>query len=218
MYDELNWDLFMQQQNEGQYPKICIPFSLNTPYLQKEFYLDLIIWNLSPENLEMTKKVTNYILNNFNKLFETAWTATFYRMCNMDNSPVEGHTLAEFYQEQIDVEYYTKMAEAGHEHSYYLIQLEINSDHLLDGIARYCFVVATICEYRKWMISDDNMRCYMVDNRCWATDTNNDDMQMLEATELCDRLYQNPFQKDSFAKAYEKMDDENFQYADSFHA
>lgn len=201
MYDELNWNEFIQLQEKKEYPKISIPFSLNTPYLQKDFSLDLLIWNLSDENLEITKKVVFYVLSNFNKLFETAWTAIYYRLLLMDWSPMDGHTLSEFYQEKINFE-----------SPYYTIQLEINSEHLIDGTARYCFVVSTSDD-----VSEDNLRCYMVNNQCWATDTNNDDMQMLMGFEFREKLYQNPVSKEFFMKAYEKMSEENFKYAESFH-
>lgn len=205
MYDELNWEKFMlfQASEEEEEPKISIPFLLDTPYLKKDFNLDLVIWNLSEHNLEITKKVVHYVLNNFNKLFETAWTTLYHYLCAVESYPdVAEHTLAEFYEKQIDFE-----------SPYYSIQLEINSEHLADGAARYCFVVATVCSYKKWMISDDDMRLYMVDNKCCNADTNNDNMQILNE---CEDLYANACMEEILAKIYEKMSGENFQYAERF--
>lgn len=205
--EELDWNQFIKLQRRfeetGEGPLMKIPFSLNTPYLQKDFHLDLIIWNLSKDKMELVQKVVFYVLQNFNKLFETGWTVLYYESINFDPEIAE-HTLSEFYKEQIDFE-----------SSYYSIQLEINSDHLTDGIARYCFVVSTVCNYRKWMISDDDMRVYMVDNKCCKFDTNNDDMQMTEMN--INFLYGNAEQvKKIFSTEYKKMEQEGFQYAESF--
>lgn len=206
--DEIDWNQFMElQRNKAEAgPLIKIPFSINTPYLQKDFNLDLIIWNLSDDRMEITQKVVRYVLQNFNKLFETGWTALYYYLMNVDPGVAE-HTLAEFYREQVDFE-----------SPYYSIQLEINSAHLADGTARYCFVVSTVCEYDKWMISDDDMRVYMVDNKCCKFDTNNDDMQMTD--DNISYLYgddQIQLQmKNSLSTEYEKMEREGFQYAVSF--
>lgn len=203
--DNLDWHQFIElQKNEAEEgPLIKIPFSLNTPYLQKDFNLDLIIWNLSDDKMEITQKVVYYVLQNFDKLFETGWTVLYYNSIHLDPEIAE-HTLSEFYKEQID---FTS--------PYYSIQLEINSKHLADGIARYCFVVSTVCQYDKWMISDDDMRVYMVDNKCCKFDTNNDDTQMTETNRTF--LYGNDKEvKKRFSTEYKKMEQEGFQYAKSF--
>lgn len=201
--EELDWNqLIKLQESSGDGPLIKIPFSLDTPYLKKDFNLDLIIWNLSSKNMEITKRTVNYVLKNFNKLFETGWTMLYYHLCATEVYPdVAEHTLEEFYKEQIDFEY-----------PYYSIQLEINSTHLEDGMARYCFVVPTTCDCSRWMISDDNMRAYMVNNKCCQFNTNNDDMQMLEDNNL-EYLYG----KDEwYADIYKKMESKGFQYAEPF--
>ncbi|MDE7432234.1 MAG: hypothetical protein K2N34_10030 [Lachnospiraceae bacterium] len=204
MCKEVDWETFMlYEEMELNYPKISIPFSIKEPYLLKEFNLDLIIWNLSSENLKITKAVVSYVFHNFNKLFETAWTALYYYLCDVEPYPdVANHTLREFYEEQIDFE-----------SSYYSIQLEINSEHLSDGMARYCFVVKTVCDYRKWMISNDDMRVYMVGNKGCGFDTNNDDLQILGDYEF---LYENSDSQEIFEKVYEKMSCENFVFAEPF--
>lgn len=53
-------------------PLIKLGFSLDTAYLKQDFNLDLIIWNLSEDNLERTERIISYILKNFGKLFERA--------------------------------------------------------------------------------------------------------------------------------------------------
>lgn len=166
MYNELNWEKLLQQ-NDGACVKTSIPFSMNTTYLQKDFRLDIIIRNLSEDNLAFTKKLVSYVLTNFDKLFETGWTAFYYDRASIPELEVAGHTLQEFYEEQIDF---------AHEEDYYSIQLEINCEHFSDGIPRYCFVVQTA--YCDWMIAEDNMRLYMIDNKCWGFNDNNDDTQM----------------------------------------
>ena len=208
MYEKINWETFMQFEDDGEEesPKISIPFSLDTPYLKKDFKLDLIIWNLTAENLKITKKAVDYVLRNFNILFETAWTSLYHQLCIADPySDVAEHTLSEFYVEQIELG-----------SSYYDIQLEINAEHLLEDAARYCFVVATTCDYRKWMISDDGMRVYMVGNKYCRIDTNNDNLQMLEYT--AEDLFgeQSAEVEDIHKMVAEKMDSEKFQYAPTF--
>lgn len=80
MHYDLDWETFMRLQKEGECPKVTIPISLNTPYLQKDIQLDLLVWNLSKENQEITKKVVDYVLGNFSKLFETAWTVLYHQI------------------------------------------------------------------------------------------------------------------------------------------
>lgn len=203
--DELDWNQFIKLQNDEdeEGPLIKIPFSINTPYLQKNFNLDLIIWNLSNDNMEMVKKVVHYVLKNFDKLFETGWTLLYYYTCEMEVYPdVANHTLSEFYNEQIDFE-----------SPYYEIQLEINGKHLTNGIARYCFVVSTGVS-TEWILSDDDMRMYMVDNKCKAFDTNNDDMQMLY--DNISLLYGDEQWDELFSNGYKRMESEGFQYAEHF--
>ncbi len=202
-FDKIDWNEFieLQESEVEEGPLIKIPFSLNTPYIQKDFNLDLIIWNLSDDTMELTKKVISYVLRNFDKLFETGWTILYYYLCEAEPYPeVSERTLSEFYKEQID---FTS--------PYYSIQLEINTKHLVDDIARYCFVVSTTCEYDKWMISDDNMRVYMVDNKCRCFDTNNDAAQMM-GEDFDEYLYEDW----NFSDIYTKMEEEGFQYAISF--
>lgn len=134
------------------------------------------------------------------KLFETGWTLLYHHLCLIEPSVAE-HTLEEFFVEQINFE-----------SPYYSIQLEINCNHLEDGEARYCFVVATICKYDKWIISDDNMRMYMVNNKCLFFETNNDDMQIDEYPQ--EYLYSENEEFDE--NAYKKMAEANFQYAEPF--
>lgn len=204
-FDELDWNQFINLQKANQGPLMKIPFSINTPYLQRDFNLDLIIWNLSDKNMEITKKVVHYVLQNFNKLFETGWTVLYHQLCENEPYPdVANHTLAEFYTQQIDFE-----------SPYYSIQLEINSEHLTDGAARYCFVVSTTCSCNGWMISDDDMRIYMVDNKCQGLNTNNDDMQMVEYD--VNFLYGDEARiSKMFSKEYQIMEQEGFAYAKAF--
>ena len=104
MYDKLDWKNFMELQAKDVCPKISFPFLLDTPYLRKNFNLDLIIWNLSDDNLAITKKVVNYVLQNFNKLFETAWTALYHFLCSCAacgiaiSDEIDKGTLSEFYE------------------------------------------------------------------------------------------------------------------------
>ena len=200
--EELDLQQFITLRESGEVPLIKLLFSINTPYLQRDFHLDLIIRNLSDENMEITKKVVYYVLKNFSKLFETGWTALYHYSCLCGIGDVAEHTLKEFYEEQIDFE-----------NPYYSIQLEINCEHLSDGIARYCFVAATTCDYRKWMISDDNMRVFMAGNKACIFDTNNDDTQILVDLKSCSMMYEI---KGIMEKVYEKMDADHFQYAEMF--
>lgn len=199
MKHQLDYEKFIHSQESGECPKITIPLSLNTPHLQRKFNLDILVWNLATENSPITMEVVDYVLEHFDKLFETAWTSLYHYLCPIDPN-VASHTLQEFYEQQIDFE-----------SPYYSIQLEINSEHLSDGIPRYCFVVSTVCSYKKWMISDDNMRVYMLDNEPCGANTNNDSGQILE--EPCDFLYGH---KEMFSKAAEKMKQDDFQYAKPF--
>lgn len=209
--DELDWNTFIKLQAgeidcpeevEG-IPLVKIPFTINTPYLQKDFILDLIVWNLSAETMEITQKTTSYVLQNFDKLFETGWTLLYHYLCDIEPDTAQ-HTLAEFYREQIDFS-----------SPYYSIQLEINSECLMDGIARYCFIVTTACGFGKWMISDDDMRAYMIDNKCRRFDTNNDDTQMIECeVSVFDAEAED--WNDVLEEPYKKMERENFQYVESF--
>lgn len=212
LFDELDWNQFieLQQAEAEEGPLIKIPFSINTSYLRKKFNLDLIIWNLSADNMEITKKVVCYVLQNFNKLFETGWTMLYYYLQDIDPDnqlKVAEHSLAEFYKEQI----FFKSPYCG-------IQLEINCKHLADGVARYCFIVSTVCDFSKWMISDDDMRLYMVDNKCYWNDTNNVDTQLLTIEDdKIDHAYGNDGQRKKYSSAiYQKMQQEGFQFAPSF--
>lgn len=188
----------LQESEDGALVKVR--FSLDTPYLKRDFVLDLIIWNLTQDNLERTERVVRYVLNNFNKLFETGWTA-LYRYLRKVDCRVAEHTVQEFFVEQIDFE-----------SSYYQIQLELNCDHLEDGQARYCFVVSTTCDYRKWMIADDNMRVYMNGNRACGFNDDNDDGQLRYDLEDCEFYGMSPV----LAEHYAKMEAEGFQFAEPF--
>ncbi|MDE6590023.1 MAG: hypothetical protein K2K53_06705, partial [Oscillospiraceae bacterium] len=143
----LNLDKFIDFNENGEEyePKLRIPFSLDTAYLKRDFSLDIVVWKLSSENLEQTKQVVHYILENFNTLFETAWTAHYYFY--FDNAHC---TLDEFFR-QINFE----------SQDDYVIRVEINSEYLMDGAARYHFVVHTDDD-----LSEDNIRLYMRDNKC----------------------------------------------------
>ena len=71
---ELDWDKLIDFKEEDMKdswdePKLGIPFALDTTYLKREFTLEIVAWNLKRENLEQTKKVAQYILENFNGLF-----------------------------------------------------------------------------------------------------------------------------------------------------
>jgi len=204
---ELDWKKLIELQEKNELPKIRIPFSLNTSYLKRKFGLDVIIWNLSEKNLEQTKRMVLFVLENFDALFETGWTALYYYLCaNPDpgaEEDVSEHTLQEFFEDQIDFE---------HEEQYYLIQLEVNCKHFKDSIPRYCFVVQTICDYSKWMIAEDNMRLYMVGNKCWGFNDNNDDMQMAEPLENVP--YYNGGNKKLLTAIYKKMSQEGFSFAE----
>lgn len=185
-----------RENNVRDDPKLSIPFSINTTYLNQEFALDVVVWNLTAENLKQTKKVIQYILMNFSKLFETAWTALYYYYMEQAQC-----SLAEFYQ-KIDFDY-----------PYYSIRIELNSNYLEDSIARYHFVVATEND-----LSEDNIRLYMRDNKCWACDTNNEGLAILAGANFED-LYTPQLaeeMKESFEKSYEKMEKEQFQFAKSF--
>lgn len=184
---------FWESEDE---PLIKICFSLDTPYLKRDFDLDLIIWNLSDDNIEQTERVIQYVLKNFNKLFETGWTVLYHHLCEVDSNVAE-HTVQEFYEEQIDFD-----------ENYYTIQLEINCEHLKDGQARYCFVVATTCDCNKWMISSDDMRVYMIGNKACGFNDNNDDLQMRDSLEICQMFYQMEWMLDVKLPG--------FQYAEPF--
>ncbi len=208
MCELIDWNYLInfQESDDEWQPKVTIPFLLDTPCLKREFPLDIVVWNLNEEKLPTVKKVVEYVLANFGKLFETAWTGFYQYMCShsMDED-IKEHTLTEFYQEQIDFE-----------DPYYTIRLEINSDYLSDGAARYHFVVSTTCDYRKWMISDDDIRLFMRDNRCEAANTNNDDTQILEGMDFSDLYTFGEAEKAAFASVYEKMAQEGFRFAEPF--
>lgn len=200
--EELDIRQFIPLQKSDNGPLVKVRSSLDTPHLKQDFDLDLIIWNLTEENLERTEKVVRYVLKNFNKLFETGWTVLYRYLCHDKYDHTKDHTVEEFFTEQIDFE-----------SSYYTIQLEINCGHLEDGQARYCFVVSTTCDYRKWMIADDNMRVYMIGNRACGFNDNNDDGQMRESLEDCAMFYG---MGQMLAGDYEKMEAEGFQFAEPF--
>lgn len=193
---------FISLQDSGEGPLVKVRFSLNTPHLKQDFDLDLIIWNLSEENLERTERVVRYVLQNFNKLFETGWTVLYRYLCHDAYSETKDHTVQEFFREQINFD-----------SSYYTIQLELNCGHLEDGQARYCFVVSTTCDCHKWMIADDNMRVYMNGNRACGFNDNNDDGQMREPLENCAMFYG---MGRMLAEDYKKMEAEGFQFAEPF--
>ena len=196
---ELDWDKLIdfQAKDKEDEPKLSVPFSLDTTYLKQEFTLDFMVWKLTAENLEQTKKVVHYILENFNRLFETAWTALYYFY--FDNVHCE---LDEFYQ-KIDFG----------DPDYYTIRVELNSDYLTDGIARYHFVAATVDD-----LSEDNIRLYMRDNKCWGCDTNNNGLAILESANFEDLFIPEMVQgeRKAFEKIYEQMEQEKFQFAESF--
>ena len=187
------------QEEEG--PLVKIPFFLDTNYLKQDFILDLVIWNLSEDNLEQTERVVHYVLGHFGKLFETGWTALYYHLCKVDSEVAE-HTIQKFFVEQVEFE-----------NPYYTIQLEINCDHLKDGQARYCFVVATTCDCYKWMIADDNMRVYMIGNKACGFNDNNDDGQMMGPLEECGMFYG---MEPMLAEGYKKMEQDGFQFVEPF--
>lgn len=185
----------------GYGAQVKVRFSLDTPYLKRDFNLDLIIWNLNEANLEQTERVVRYVLNNFNKLFETGWTTLYRHLRKVDvYGRVAEHTIQEFFVEQIDFEC-----------PYYQIQLEMNCDHLEDGQARYCFVVSTTCDYYKWMIADDDMRVYMNGNRACGFNDNNDNRQMQESLEDCEMFYG---MGALLEEHYTEMEGEGFQFAE----
>jgi len=206
-FEELDWEQFIKLQEEDaeEGPLMKILFELDTPLLQKKFDLDLIIWNLSKDNMDITKRAVNYVLKNFNELFQTGWTMLYHYLCAMEPYPnVAEHTLEEFYVEQIDFD-----------SEYYTIQLEINCEHLMDEKPQYCFIVSTVCEYDKWMISGDNIRIYMSDNRFCGFDSNNDDLQIIEYAP--EHLYKEADSwDDKLKQVYQKMESEGFRYALSF--
>ena len=74
---DLDIKQFIPLQEDEDGPLIKVQFSLDTPYLKRDFNLDLVIWNLNKDNLEQTEQVVRYVLKNFNKLFETSWTALY---------------------------------------------------------------------------------------------------------------------------------------------
>ena len=190
---------FIPLQEDEDGPLVKVRFSLDTPYLKRDFILDLIIWNLNEENLGRTERVVRYVLNNFNKLFETGWIALYRFLCQLPHDDTKEHTVEEFFREQIDFD-----------SPYYQIQLEINCDHLADGQARYCFVVSTTCDYRKWMIAEDNMRVYMIGNRACGFNDNNDSGQMRCSLEDCAMFYE------MGRTVYEAMVQDGFQFAEPF--
>ncbi len=202
MQYNLDWEFIMRQEAEGEYPEVVLPFVLNTPYLQKDIQLGIRIWELDAQNLDFTKKVVDYILRCFDKLFETAWTTMYYDLCGNDNYPdMAEHTLEEFYTKQIDFEGWCGDCD---------ILLELNCGLMKEGRARYSFAIPT--NYRDWLISDDDLRIYMDGNRAVAANTNNDNMQMAEAS-LAEVWYQYP---GIFAQARQEMEKVGFQYAESF--
>ena len=196
--EDLDIRQFIPLQEDEAGPLVKVRFSLDTPYLKRDFNLDLVIWNINEDNLEQTEQVVHYVLKNFNKLFETGWTALYYQLRRCDDR-VAAHTLQEFFVEQIDFE-----------SPYYEIQIEINCDHLEDGQARYCFVVSTTCDCYKWMIADDNMRVYMIGNRAGGFNDNNDDGQMRDSLENCTMFYE------TGRTACEAMVQDGFLFAEPF--
>ena len=200
---DLDIRAFIPLQEDEDGPLVKIQFSLDTPYLKRDFNLDLIIWNLNEDNLEQTERVVRYVLENFNKLFETGWTALYYHLCKVDDE-VAKHTLQEFFVEQVDFE-----------SPYYGIQLELNCEHLKDGQARYCFVVSTICDCYKWMIADVDMRVYMNGNWVCGFNDNNDDCQMQASLEVCETCLFNGM-RETLARCYEQMERDGFQFAEPF--
>ncbi len=177
-------------------PKLTTPFFLDTTSLKRDFTLDIVVWKLKAENLEQTKKVVHYILTNFNQLFETAWTALYYYYFEQIQC-----TLSEFYQMIC------------FDSSYYSIRVELNSDYLTDGIARYHFVVKT-----DDALSEDDIRLYMRDNKCCACDTNNDDTAILVSANFEDIYIPEMAEavKKNFEKQYEKIAQEQITLAPSF--
>lgn len=192
----LDWNKLMEFEGKGE-PKLTIPFSVDTAFLKQDFALDIVVWNLKAENLEETKKVVDYILANFDKLFETAWTA-FYR----------------YYSRHINctVEEFFKLI-IFEEPDYYSIRVELNSDYLMDNTARYHFVVHTATR-----LSDDNIRLYMRDNKCCACDTNNDGWAILQSANF-EELYMPEMAetlRKMFEDVYKEMEEEKVLLAPSF--
>ena len=142
------------------------------------------------------------MLKHFNRLFETGWTALYHYLCKIEPYPSTAeHTAEEFFVEQVDFE-----------NPYYTIQLEINCEHLKDGEARYCFVVATVSDCGRWMIADDNMRVYMVGNKACGFNDNNDDSQMREPFEECCEIFYRMGRM--LAEYYDAMEAAGFQFAE----
>lgn len=201
--EELNIRDFIPLQEEDGGPLVKVRFSLDTPYLKRDFDLDVIIWNLTEENMDRTERVVRYVLNHFGKLFETGWVALYRHLCKVDvYGRTAEHTVQEFFVEQI-----------GFDSPYYQIQLEINCGHLEDGQARYCFVVSTTCDYRKWMIADDDMRVYMIGNKACGFNDNNDDGQMQGSLEDCEMFYG---MGKLLEEHYAAMEAEGFRFAAPF--
>ncbi len=206
--EELNLEQFIALQQSDEGPLVKIRFCLDTPYAKRDFDLDLIIWRLSEQNRARTEKIVQYVLKNFNKLFETGWTALYHPLCRGYDSETAAHTIQEFFEQQIDFE-----------SAYYTIQLEMNCDHQEDGAARYCFVVATPCG--DWMIADDDVRVYMSGNKACGFNDNNDDCQMQESLETCDMFYGYEIERGLrpgklLKNEYAQMDQDGFLYAEPF--
>ena len=199
--EELDFREFIALQNNKDAPLIKLRFLLDTTWIKRDFDLDLIVWNLSEDNLERTKRILDYVLKNFGRLFETGWTALYHDLCDVDPGVAE-HTLEEFFTEQVnfDSEYYT-------------IQLELNCDHQNDGEARYCFVVATASGCDRWMIADDNMRVYMNGNKPCGLNDNNDDTQMAMSMENSGIFYG---MGKMLAPYLEQMERDGFLFAEPF--
>ncbi len=177
-------------------PKMSVPFSLDTEYLKQDFTLDIVVWKLKAENLERTKRVVRYILENFNRLFETAWTALYH-----------------YYFEQIQCNLPEFFRMISFDSPRYSIRVEINSDYLSDGVARYHFVVKT-----EDSLSEDDIRLYMQGNKCCACDTNNDDAAILVSANFED-IYIPEMTKaveKGFEEQYQKMAREQVLLAPPF--
>lgn len=200
-YEELDWNWYMEEENEYE-PLQKVDFHFETPYFSMDTKLNIILWNLSEENINQTKKVISYILNNFSKLFETAWlTARNYLLLVEPGGVVSERSEEDFYREQIAIK--SPCNE---------LQIDINCKHIEKGQAYYCFVVPTICDYKKWMISDDDLRLFMISNQCVKVDTNNVDDVLSYSGEPVEYQVENQI----FEKANLMLKESGFDYAEEF--
>ena len=198
--EKLDVGQFITLQESGNVPFTKLRCAMDVPYLKRGFDLDLLVWNLSPKELPLTERLIHYVLDNFSRLFDTAWTSLYYYLYEIDCKVAE-HSLKDFFEEQINFDGANGSS----------IRLEINCDHLLDGEPRYCFVVATL--YNDWIISEDSVRIYMIGNEACGINDNSDDSQMQAPLEESGLFYGMGLM---LADGREKMARAHFQYAPPF--